>query len=227
MNIACQWVTVSQCWPSYKSLTFVGVFQQLKLSSLFAAWLFKTFHNKSHNMKALVILSLSWSPFLPLVYMKNLNFCGSLCALLEYFLENHHSHLGWEGFTELFLSNIMKYGKNYVEWKTSIQGMSLSDFWDYLSKKEGSFKICSLHIDSAHLGAQMFQKVSLWWSSNINIFQNSYHSVPIRIYILTWRSLNRVAYISIYLGAQTLSHTLIMWPLAEHGWLLVCPSMEI
>ncbi len=38
----------------------------VKLSSLFSAWLFWTLHNKSHNMKALVILSHSWSPFLPL-----------------------------------------------------------------------------------------------------------------------------------------------------------------
>ncbi len=34
----------------------------------------------------------------------------------------------------------MKYGKNYIEWQTSIQGMNLSDFRDYLRKREGSFK---------------------------------------------------------------------------------------
>ncbi len=33
----------------------------------------------------------------------------------------------------------MKYGKNDIEWQTSIQGMSLSDFWAYLRKREGSF----------------------------------------------------------------------------------------
>ncbi len=33
----------------------------------------------------------------------------------------------------------MKFDKNYIEWQTSIQGMSLSDFWDYLRKREGSF----------------------------------------------------------------------------------------
>ncbi len=45
----------------------------LKLPSLFLAWTFWTFHNKSHNMKALVILNHSWSPFLPLtcLYGKN------------------------------------------------------------------------------------------------------------------------------------------------------------
>ncbi len=64
------------------------------------------------------------------------------------FLENElhpdrHSHLGWENFTELFLSNIMEYGKNYIEWQTSIQGMSLSDFWNYLKKWEWSFKLYS------------------------------------------------------------------------------------
>ncbi len=36
----------------------------LKLPSLFAAWLFWTFHNKSHNMKAFVILNHSWLPLL-------------------------------------------------------------------------------------------------------------------------------------------------------------------
>ncbi len=60
---------------------------RLKLPSLFDACLFWTFHNKSHNMKALIILSHSWSPFLPLVYMDKMNFCWSLCGLLEYFLE--------------------------------------------------------------------------------------------------------------------------------------------
>ncbi len=34
----------------------------------------------------------------------------------------------------------MKYGKNDIEWQTSIQGMSLSNFGDYLRKREGSFK---------------------------------------------------------------------------------------
>ncbi len=27
----------------------------------------------------------------------------------------HWAHIGCEGFTELFFSNIMKYGKNYIE----------------------------------------------------------------------------------------------------------------
>ncbi len=40
----------------------------------------------------------------------------------------------------LTVSNIMKYGKNYIEWQTSIQGTSLSDFWDYLMKRQGSVK---------------------------------------------------------------------------------------
>ncbi len=53
-----------------------------------------------------------------LVYEQK-NFCGSLCTLLEYFIKkklpsDRCSHLGQETFTELFLSNIMKYGKNYI-----------------------------------------------------------------------------------------------------------------
>ncbi len=64
--------------------------------------------------------------------MKKMNFCASLCTLL-----------GWERFTELFLSNIiiMKYSKNDIEWQTSIQGMILSDFGDYLRKSEENFNI--------------------------------------------------------------------------------------
>ncbi len=47
--------------------------QYLKLPSLFAAGPFWTFHTKSHNMKAVVILSHLWSPFRPLtcLYGKN------------------------------------------------------------------------------------------------------------------------------------------------------------
>ncbi len=45
-------------------------------------------------------------------------------------------NLGWERFTKLFLSNIMKYGKNDAEWQTSIQGMSLSDFVLLLFKEK-------------------------------------------------------------------------------------------
>ncbi len=45
----------------------------LKLPSLFAAWCFWTFHNISHNMKALVILSHPWSSFLPLTCLHEQN----------------------------------------------------------------------------------------------------------------------------------------------------------
>ncbi len=46
-----------------------------------------------------------------------------------------------ESFTELFLSNIMKYGKNDIKGQTSIQGISISDILDYLRKEEGSFNL--------------------------------------------------------------------------------------
>ncbi len=63
---------------SFISLNFADL---LKLPSLFAAWLFWTFHTKSHNMKALVILSHSWSPFLALTcsYGNQWTFVG-LCG---------------------------------------------------------------------------------------------------------------------------------------------------
>ncbi len=50
-------------------------------TSLFAARLFWTFHNKLHNMKALVILSHHTYLFL----WTKMNFCGSQWAVLVYF----------------------------------------------------------------------------------------------------------------------------------------------
>ncbi len=58
------------CLPSVK-----GFSSKLKLPSLFIEWLFWTFHNKSHNMKALVILHHSDHHLSHvLVYMKKVNF---------------------------------------------------------------------------------------------------------------------------------------------------------
>ncbi len=50
----------------------------LKLPSPFTAWPFWTFHNISHNMKALIILSHSWPPFLPLTCLHGNKNCGSV-----------------------------------------------------------------------------------------------------------------------------------------------------
>ncbi len=75
--------------------------------------------------------------------------CGAMCALLDYFrikkppldrFYNIGAHMGWECFVELFLYNIMKFGKNYIEWQTSIH------FWDYLRKRDGSFKFQNRHV---------------------------------------------------------------------------------
>ncbi len=52
------------CHDDKKYSYFISI-QILKLPSLFTAWLFFTFHNKSHIIKTLVILHHSWSPFLP------------------------------------------------------------------------------------------------------------------------------------------------------------------
>ncbi len=49
-------------------------------------------------------------------------------------------HLGWESFIELFLSNIMKYGKNNIESQTIKQGMSLSDFGDIWGKEKEALR---------------------------------------------------------------------------------------
>ncbi len=86
-------VVSSQGWKHYEDcsvwwnvISFWSIY--LKLPSLFAAICFLAFHNKLHNMKALVILSHNDHHFsYLLVFMKKENCCGSLWALLEYFHE--------------------------------------------------------------------------------------------------------------------------------------------
>ncbi len=66
----------------------------LKLPSLFTAWRFWIFHNKSHNMKALVILSHSWWPFLPLICLYGkITFVGICVAYWSTFLRKHSSQI--------------------------------------------------------------------------------------------------------------------------------------
>ncbi len=62
-----------------------------------------------------------------------MNFCGVLYTLSEYFRKICN--------TQLSLSNIMKHGESDVEGKISIQGIYLSDFWNYFWKREGTFKV--------------------------------------------------------------------------------------
>ncbi len=137
----------------------------IKASSLFATWLSELviinhiIWSNGHSKSSMITIS-------PNCLYEKKNFLGSLCALLEYFRENklpsdRRSHWGQERFTELFLSNIMKHDKNDIEWQTSIQGMSLSDFWDYLRKREGRFKemFNSLHhnmSNSLHFAIQNY-----------------------------------------------------------------------
>ncbi len=63
----------------------------LNLPSLFTAWLFWTFHTKRHSMKALVILSHSWSSFLPLtsLYRKKWTFVGLCVVFWSIFLRKN------------------------------------------------------------------------------------------------------------------------------------------
>ncbi len=58
----------------------------LKLPSLFASWLFWTFHNKSHNMKALVILNpfmITIFPTFLLIWKKMKCLCVALCSIFS------------------------------------------------------------------------------------------------------------------------------------------------
>ncbi len=83
-----------QCVALTLTNDMYGQILSLKLSSLFVAWPFWTFHTKSHNMKGLVILSHSWSPFRPLtcLYEKKTFVC--LCAAFRsIFLRKNSSQI--------------------------------------------------------------------------------------------------------------------------------------
>ncbi len=67
INVNCRKWSLVYVFPCVVYLNCRTKQLLLKLPSLFAAWPFWTFHTKSHNMKALVILIHSWSPFLPLI----------------------------------------------------------------------------------------------------------------------------------------------------------------
>ncbi len=105
------------------------------------------FSNESHNMKAMIILSHSWSPFLLLTYLygENKLLWGTVCPFGIFSQDKNspsfkRTHLQWDIYTKLSLSNIMKHGKIDVEWQISIQGIHLSAFWNYCWRREESFK---------------------------------------------------------------------------------------
>ncbi len=85
-------------WPNQHydvsfSLSFITSW--LKLPSLFTAWLFWTFYNKSHNMKALVILKSFMITISPtyLFIWKKLTFVGLCGAFWDIFLRKNSSQI--------------------------------------------------------------------------------------------------------------------------------------
>ncbi len=103
--------------------------------------------NKSQNMKAVIILTHSWSPFFLLIYMEKMNFYRTVCILLGYFTNSttfKRTHYKWDTFTKLSLSNIMKRGECDVEWQISIQSIHLSAF-GFMFGKEKEALSCITH----------------------------------------------------------------------------------
>ncbi len=79
----------TQYWNLLKSICQIVY---IKATFSVCYMIFMSFSYKSHNMKALVILSHSWSLFSHLlVYKEQINFSGSLYGLLEYFPEKKNS----------------------------------------------------------------------------------------------------------------------------------------
>ncbi len=92
--------------------------RSLKLYSLFAAWVFWTFHNKSHNMKALITLSHSWSPFLPLT--KKLNCLGLSAPFLSIFLSKNSPQVIHGNHMTMTISGQIKSWPDYLMTKGNV-----------------------------------------------------------------------------------------------------------
>ncbi len=116
--------SVLQITSTISALIILSDLFNLMLHSLFAAWLFWTFYNISHNMKALVILSHSWSPFLPLtcLYGKN-EFVGLCVAFLSIFLSNNSSQITYANHMTMTTSGQILSWPDYCQIKENVNIM--------------------------------------------------------------------------------------------------------
>ncbi len=105
-------------------------FTDLKLPSLFAAQRFSTFHTKSHNMKALVILSHSWSPFLPIIclYGKKWTFVGLCAVFWSIFLRKNSSQITHANQMTMATSGQILSWPDYCKTKENVN-ITLLDLW--------------------------------------------------------------------------------------------------
>ncbi len=75
-------------WNAHAQCSYRLMDAQLKAFFSVCCMMFLKLSNKSHTMKALIILSHSWLPFFLLVYLYGeMNFIGTLCTILVYFRE--------------------------------------------------------------------------------------------------------------------------------------------
>ncbi len=121
----------------------IVLYTMFRASFSVCCMIFQKISNKSHNMKAMIILSHSWPPFLLLSYSYGENelLWDPVHTFLSIFTRKNspnfkRTHLYWHTFTKLSLSNIMKHGESDVEWQISIQGIHFSAFWNIFGKEE-------------------------------------------------------------------------------------------
>ncbi len=142
--------TIRWC-PLLWTLKWEFVCYNIKVSFSGCCMICLKFSNLSHNMKALIILSHSRSPFFLLTYLYGGN--ELLWSPVRPF-----GVFSWEKtypvsrelickdtFTKISLSNIIKLDESDVEWQFSIQVIQMSAFWNYFWKREGSFKFITEH----------------------------------------------------------------------------------
>ncbi len=110
-------ITISNNFNMHQCTVFKATFSEL----------FWTFHTKSHNMETLAIHWLS--PFLAFICLYGkMNFCGSLCGLLEYLFEK-----------ELLLCNPCKSHDHDHQWADLVMA------WLQQDKRKCEHKVVCLH----------------------------------------------------------------------------------
>ncbi len=104
-----------------KNMWYFILYAFLKLPSLFIAWLFWTFHTKANNMKALIILSHSWSPFLSLTCLYGKwGFVGLCVAFCGIFLRKKPSQLTHSNHMTMTISGQILSSPDYRKTKENV-----------------------------------------------------------------------------------------------------------
>ncbi len=127
ISVCLDWFVARVCM--FGCVCYYKYSHMLKLPSLLVAWFFWTFHNKSHNMKALVILSHSWITI-------SATFVDLCVTFWSIFLKNNSSQITHANHITMTTSRQIWAWRDYSKTKANvnIRLLELCDVYILLSK---------------------------------------------------------------------------------------------